>query len=167
MHFLRTPLSLLFLLALGCEMPLVVEESVQEVSPEALELVAQVEGTWRIEGILTNTCPDEWTTLFPQGETRWTHQDEQLQIENIKGGGQALHFWPQDETTLVKTMSVSRGDCEGTQRLELVFLETPGNTAMGFFTSEIEVHAGPLCPLNDLEDSFPCQTQFQWQGMRR
>jgi len=167
MRFYPILFQTLFLLALGCEMPLVVEEPVEEASPEAMALATQVEGAWRIEGMLTNTCPDEWTTPFPQGETRWTLQDGQLRVEKLKGGSQALHFWPQDESTLVKTLSVSRGDCTGTQRLELHFLEEPGSTATGIFTSEMEVHAGPFCPLEDLADSFPCQTQFQWQGMRR
>ena len=57
MRFYPILFQTLFLLALGCEMPLVVEEPVEEASPEAMALATQVEGAWRIEGILTNTCP--------------------------------------------------------------------------------------------------------------
>ena len=165
---MRKPLLFMsfLLLCLGCEAPIEVGEEVPILTEEGESLLHELAGNWRVEGIQTSTCPPEWTTSFPQGETRWSEEEGQLTIEDLDGNAPNLHFWPIDGTTMELSMSITQGDCMGSEGLTLEFIQETGNTLQGVFTSHVDVEFGNLCPLPNPDD-FPCNTQFTWQAIRR
>ena len=165
---MRSALLILTLLpsSLGCAPPVEVEEDIPIVTEEGKSLLKDLVGNWRVEGTQTSTCPLEWTTSFPQGETRWSESEGQLLVEDLDGNAPNLRFWPIDHSSMGLSLSISQGDCEGVQDLTLEFTQSSGSTLQGVFTSKMDVEFGSLCPISATQ-AFPCSTQFSWQALRR
>ena len=161
------PFALLLLFCWGCEPGTQVTTEVPAPTEAGAALLQQVVGSWRIEGSSQNTCPQDWTTTFPFGETRWSDNDGQLLVEDLDGGQSSLSFWPEDGESMSLTVSISSGGCEGMQQLTLELYDVTENTLHGTFTSLLTMDSKGLCVLPQEADAFPCITQFTWQAIRR
>ena len=170
MHVQLIPISCLSLclwVGMACEPPLETREDIPASTEAGDALLAQLIGEWRIEGAFSSTCPEEWQTHFPQGETRWVEDGGQLCIEDLDGAQPSLCFWPEDEKTLVKSVTLTKGDCLGEQAQTLSLTHISETTIQGSFTAALALEAGQLCPLNEESEDFPCLSEFTWMALRR
>ena len=170
MHVPVIPISCISLclwLGIACEPPLDIREEVPASADVGDALLSQIIGEWRIEGSFSSTCPQEWQTFFPQGETRWVEESGQLCVEDLDGSQPSLCFWPQDENSLIKSVTLTQGDCLGEQELTLLLSNVSESTMQGSFAAALTLEAGQLCPLSEESEDFPCLSEFTFMGLRR
>ena len=152
-------------LLLGCMPPMDLETFSTE---SKTDLVDELVGQWRVEGLLQSDCPQEWKRAMPMGQTRWAAEQGQLVIEPVTGAAENVVLWPVDEMRLFNTATLTVLDCDISETLSLDIESLSPYWASGIYEASFQHDGSEQC--RELADEAgvvdQCTTRFHWQARR-
>ena len=152
----------LLLASAGCSEP------VDESGSEHSVLLASLEGTWRVEGLLSSDCPARLERAMPLGETTWSIADGHLHIASRSGTVPSVALAPVGPSALALTTDVAVPGCTGTESLRLSLEGLDERWASGRYDATLAHDGSTTCAQLAQDAGLPerCQTTVIWQARR-
>lgn len=154
--------ALLTAALIGCDAP----------DPDAVSahsaLLEDLSGAWKVEAILSSSCPTGLERAMPIGETTWSVADGHLTIASATSSTAPVTLTPISDHELAQTTTVSVPGCAGTETLSLTVDALGAHWASGIYTATLAHDGRAACEQLAADADLPgqCRTEVRWQARR-